>query len=166
MDRLILFRHGKAEHHSQSGQDFDRGLTPRGERESRAMGETLAEMGFSPDLAMVSTAARTRATWAAASPAFPKARAIFEDVLYHAEAGDVRRMAETAGPDVKTVMMVGHNPGLQELTVQMLREGGADASLISRALNQFPTATAAVFLIDAHRRPAFDGLFFPPRDPR
>lgn len=164
MDRLILFRHGKAEHQSASGDDFDRGLTPRGERESRAMAETLADMGFAPDVVLVSAAARTRGTWAAAEPVFPGARVVFEDELYHAEAGVVRRLAEQAGRTAGTVMMVGHNPGLQELAVQLLREGACEGALISRASTQFPTATAAVFLIDAAGRPAYDGLFFPPRD--
>jgi len=164
MDRLILFRHGKAEHQSASGDDFDRGLTPRGVRESRAMAETLADMGFSPDVALVSAAARTRGTWAAAEPVFPAARVAFEDDLYHAEAGVVRRMAERAGRSAGTVMMVGHNPGLQELAVQLLQEGACEAGLISRARNEFPTAAAAVFLIDAAGRPSYDGLFFPRRD--
>jgi phosphohistidine phosphatase len=62
------------------------------------------------------------------------------------------------------VMMVGHNPGLQELTVRLLSEGSAPSSLIGRATRQFPTAAAAVFLFDANGRPAFDGLFFPHAD--
>ncbi|MFN3521854.1 MAG: SixA phosphatase family protein [Phenylobacterium sp.] len=166
MDRLILFRHGKAEPHARSGEDFDRTLTPRGERESRAMAEILADMGFAPDVVLVSTSARTRGTWAAAEPVFPQARVTFEDELYHAESGVVRQYAERAGRSAGTVMMVGHNPGLQELAVEMLLEGACAPSLVSRARNQFPTAAAAVFLIDAAGRPSYDGLFFPPRDHR
>src|SRR5258707_1283160 len=56
MDRLILLRHGKAESESESGDDFDRRLSPRGVRESAAMAETLAELGFAPDVALVSPA--------------------------------------------------------------------------------------------------------------
>lgn len=163
MDRLILFRHGKAERESASGGDFDRRLTPRGERESRAMGDTLADMGFAPDVALVSTAARARGTWEAAAPAFPRARLMLEESLYHAEPGLVMQLAEQAGRTAGTVMVVGHNPGLQELTVRLLVEGAAAPSLISRARTQFPTAAAAAFLIDGAGRPAFDGLFFPDR---
>ncbi|WP_374574152.1 histidine phosphatase family protein [Phenylobacterium sp.] len=164
MDRLILFRHGKAEHQSASGEDFDRGLTPRGERESRAMADILAEMGFTPDVALVSAAARARATWQAAAPVFPDAQVSVEEELYHAPSGVVRELAERAGRTARTVMVVGHNPGLQELAVELLIEGASGQALISRAANQFPTAAAAVFLIDAAGRPAYDGLFFPPRD--
>ena len=67
MDRLILFRHGKAEADSASGDDFDRRLAPRGVRESAAMGRSLAELGMCPDLVLASPSARTRETWAAAA---------------------------------------------------------------------------------------------------
>ncbi len=163
MDRLILFRHGKAESESASGDDFDRKLAPRGVVESAQMAAQLADLGFLPDVVLVSCAARTRETWAAAEPHFPKARAQFEDDLYHADSGSVRREAERAGAETGTVMVIGHNPGLQELTVQLLMEGAAHSTLIARASRQFPTAAAAVFLFDAAGRPAFDGLFFPDR---
>ena len=163
MDRLILLRHGEAERDAASGEDFDRRLAQRGIAESTAMGQTLAELGLVPDLALVSGAARTRDTWAALSGAFPKARPQFDDNLYLAEADLIRRAAEAVS--AATVMIVGHNPGLQELTVQMLQEGAAAPALIARALDRFPTASAAVFLFDDLGRPTYDGLFLP-RDRR
>lgn len=163
MHRLILFRHGKAEHDSDSGDDFDRRLAPRGMRESKAMGERLADLGLKPDLALVSASARTRDTWAAAEPAFAGAEARFEKELYLADSGLVRQVAEKAGRTCETVMVIGHNPGLQELAVRMLMDGGAPPTLIARAQRDFPTAAAAVFLIDANGRPSYDGLFFPER---
>jgi phosphohistidine phosphatase len=163
MDRLILFRHGKAEQESVSGDDFDRRLSPRGVRESAEMGGALANLGLKPDLALVSPAARTRETWAAAEAAFPAAEARCDDDLYHADAGAIRRVAEQGGRERATVMVVGHNPGLQELAVRLLMEGGAPPSLVARAQRRFPTAAAAVFLFDAAGRPAFDGLFYPER---
>lgn len=163
MDRLILLRHGKAEPDSATGDDFDRRLASRGVQESDDMGVRLADMGFSPDVALVSPAARAKATWEAAGVHFPKAEARFDKDLYHADAVTIRREAMTALEGCGTVMVVGHNPGLQDLTVQLLQEGNAPAGLISRAINNFPTATAAIFLIDDNRRPHFDGLFFPDR---
>ena len=163
MDRLILLRHGKAEPESASGEDFDRRLAPRGQAESAEMAARLADLGFLPDVALVSAAVRTRETWAAAEPHFPKAKASFEAELYHADSGAVRHAAARAGATAGTVMVVGHNPGLQELTVRLLTEGSAPGSLISRAARQFPTAAAAVFLFDDNGRPHFDGLFFPDR---
>lgn len=163
MDRLILFRHGKAERHSASGEDFDRPLAARGRRDSAAVGESLADLGLKPDLALVSPAARARGTWIAAQPAFPDAQVRYEEGLYHADAHAIRAAAERAGQGCATVMVVGHNPGLQELTVRLLVEGDAPASLVERARRTFPTAAAAVFLIDSSGRPAFDGLFVPER---
>ena len=163
MDRLILLRHGKAEPDSDSGDDFDRRLAPRGVRESVDMGARLADMGFQPQVALVSPAARAKATWEAAQPAFPAAETRFLDHLYHADSETIRRAAEEAGASVATVMRVGHNPGMQELTIRLLQEGAAPSGLIGKAQRNFPTAAAAVFLFDSNGRPHFDGLFYPDR---
>lgn len=161
MDRLILLRHGKAERDSASGDDFDRKLAPQGLRESAAMAETLADLGLSPDIVLVSSSVRTRETWAACQPAFPQAQARLERQLYLAEEREIRAMAEAAGESSRAVMIVGHNPGLQDLTVRLLAEGSAPTTLIAKAHAAFPPAAAAVFLFDAAGRPAYDGLFFP-----
>ncbi|WP_395670795.1 SixA phosphatase family protein [Phenylobacterium sp.] len=161
MDRLILFRHGKAEPDSASGEDFDRRLAPRGQRETVDMSVRLAGKGFSPDKVLVSTAARTRDTWAVAQAAFPDAYAVFLDELYLAEAAVIWQAAKAA--DGGTVMVVGHNPGLQELAIELCRAGGAAPALTVRAQNRFPTAGAAAFAIDAGGRPTAEGLFLPER---
>lgn len=163
MDRLILLRHGKANPDSETGDDFDRRLAARGVQESQGAGSRLAEMGFSPDVALVSTAARARETWEAASTAFVAAEVRFDAELYHAEPETIRRLALAAGLSCSTVMIVGHNPGMQELTVSLLKEGLAPSGLIARAQRDFPTAAASVFLFDSFGRPHYDGLFFPER---
>ena len=165
MDRLILLRHGDAERDSESGDDFDRRLSDRGREESARMGETLAELGLVPDLVLASGAMRTRETWAALAQAFPKAKVTFEDELYLAEPERVRRAIDQACEGCKTLMVVGHNPGLQDLALGLLIEGSAQASAVDRVGNGFPTAAAAVFLYDGHGQPAYDGVFFP-RDRR
>jgi phosphohistidine phosphatase len=163
MDRLILFRHAKAEGDSPSGDDFDRPLAPRGRREARAMGEQLCALGYRPDLALVSPALRTRETWEIAEESLTGAEVRFEPSLYNAECGAIRRLAETAGEGRGTVVVVGHNPGLQELAVRLLAEGAAPAAFLARAQRHFPPAAAAVFDIDAAGRAAADGLFYPAR---
>lgn len=161
MQRLILFRHGKAEPDSETGDDFDRRLAPRGVLESAAMGASLADLGFSPDVALVSTSARTRDTWAAIQPSFPKAEVVFEPELYNADSGALRHAARHAGRNARTVMVVAHNPGLQELTFQLLLEGSAPNDLLRQAQRKFPPAATSVFLFDDNGRPSFDGLFYP-----
>ena len=161
MDRLILLRHGKAERDSESGDDFDRRLTPRGLRESAQMAETLADLGLTPDMALISASVRTQETWAACQSAFPNAHARAERRLYLADERQIRSLAEAAGETSRTVMIVGHNPGLQDLTVRLLSEGSSPPALIAKAHGAFPPSAAAVFLFDAAGRPAYDGLFFP-----
>jgi phosphohistidine phosphatase len=163
MDRLILFRHGKADADSASGEDFDRRLAPGGLTQSAETAARLAEMGLIPDLVLVSPAARTRETWAAAAASFPGARVDFDTDLYNADSSDIRLEAERAGRAASAIMVVGHNPGIHELTVRLLIEGDAPASLVATAQRNFPTAAAAVFLFDVKGRPVFDGLFIPER---
>jgi phosphohistidine phosphatase len=165
MDRLILLRHGDAERDSESGDDFDRCLSDRGREESARMGETLADMGLVPDLTLASAAVRTRETWAALSAAFPRADARFDDELYLAEPERVRQAIDAARGGCRTLMVVGHNPGLQDLALTLLIEAGGTSPAIDRVRAGFPTGAAAVFLIDTHGRPTGDGVFFP-RDRR
>lgn len=159
MNRLIIMRHGKAERSSPGG-DFERGLTTRGASDATLMGRVLAEAGLVPDLALVSSARRTRETWAAASTAFPPARCLLLRPLYHATAEVVLAEVEAQGEAVGTVMVVGHNPGLHDLTIGLLRQGGAGEAVVARANARFPTATVSAFLFDEAGRPCYDGLFY------
>ena len=160
MDRLILMRHGKAEPHAASGGDFERALAPRGQNDAALMGRVLAKAGLSPDLALVSSARRTRETWEAAAPAFPKARSETRRDLYHAEVQDVLAAIRDEAPDTGTVMVVGHNPGLHELALRMALGGPLDPAKLAQLRGKFPTSTAAVFSIDADGAPTLSHLFY------
>jgi phosphohistidine phosphatase len=160
MDRLILMRHGKAEQHAASGGDFERALAPRGHNDSTLMGQVLAKAGLSPDLVLVSSARRTRETWAAAAPAFPKARSETRRELYHAEAQDVLAAIREGAPDSGAVMVVGHNPGLHELALRLALGGSADPAKLAQLRSRFPTATVAAFSIDADGAPTLSHLFY------
>ena len=94
MTRLILFRHAKAERRAESGEDFDRILTDRGRNDAVLMGEALRGLGMTPDLALVSAAARTTGTWAAMAPAFQMARVEIRAELYDADAETRTALAE------------------------------------------------------------------------
>jgi phosphohistidine phosphatase len=161
MNRLILLRHGEAEHHSASGRDFDRRLTTHGVREAAAMGETLARLDLAPDLALVSPAARARETWAALADVFPAARFRYEDELYNAEPATLRRLIADADETAGAVLVVAHNPGLQELAADLLSQASADETLLARMRTHFPTAAAAVFLVNEDGGVRPEGLFLP-----
>ena len=160
MDRLIVMRHAKAERRAESGRDFDRALTERGRKDAAIMGQVLARAGLAPDVAVVSPAARTRETWEAAAAAFPAARQEGDRSLYNASAQILWDAARKAGETAAAVLVVAHNPGVHELTVALLREGGAAPATIAKASERFPTATAAAFTFDAAGRPCYDGLIY------
>lgn len=164
MNRLILFRHAKAESDAASGEDFDRALAPRGRREASAMGAQLAALGLAPELALVSPALRTRQTWEIAAEALPAAELRLEPALYNAEAATIRRLAEAAAGGRGAVVVVAHNPGLQELALRLMLEAEAPAAALARVRHKFPPAALAVFRFDAAARPAADGLFYPERE--
>jgi phosphohistidine phosphatase len=156
MRRLILFRHAKTEARSPGGEDFGRRLVERGRSDAVLMGRVLAEAGYAPDLVLVSPAARAQETWELAQPAFPAAQARLRPDLYDATPEEVA--AEIGGASADTIMVIGHNPGLQELAVNMVAENGGRYADIDRLSAAFPTAAAAVFTFDEHGRCELEGL--------
>jgi phosphohistidine phosphatase len=160
MDRLILLRHGEAEAGSETGGDFGRRLTGRGREASAAVASALADVGLIPDLALVSAAVRTRETWAAMSGLLPGCEVRFEEGLYLAEAPEMQRQVRSAGA-ASVVLLVGHNPGLQELAEALMAEASGPSGTLSRIRSGFPTSAAVAFAFDANGRPTFDGFFQP-----
>jgi phosphohistidine phosphatase len=161
MQRLLLFRHAKAERQAGSGEDFDRALVERGKADARLMGKVMFEAGLRPDLAWVSPSLRTRQSWEAASLAFGPVETVFEQKLYHASSQTMRRMIERMEGRSGSLILVGHNPGLHQLVIELLVEGAAAASVTARATAKFPTASVAAFDIDVAGRPVLEGLYFP-----
>jgi phosphohistidine phosphatase len=159
MRRLILLRHAKAEPRSLGLDDFDRGLTERGRRDATLMGKVLAREGLVPDLALVSPARRTEETWRLAAEAFPTAREKPVAELYDAPPMVIREAIDEASGEAEALIVVGHNPGLHEVAVQLMIEAAASSAQIGKVAQSFPTATVAAFLVDATGRPSFDGLF-------
>ena len=143
MRRLILFRHAKAEPRAAGEDDFDRPLSPRGRDDAALIGQALAAEGLVPDYALISPARRTAETWICARDPFPRIRAAIAQV---AERCD-------------TLIVIGHNPGIHELAVELLLDAGASAAAIEPVAARFPTGTAAVFAIDEVGRASLDGLF-------
>lgn len=143
MRRLILFRHAKAEPHGAEDNDHDRTLTEDGQDAARGMGAWLEAEGMVPDLVICSTAARTRQTWKAAKAAFdPQPPVIFTEVIYEASAETLLEVVRNADGEVQTLMLIGHNPGMEGLT-SLLAES-AEPEVAERFERKFPTAGIAV----------------------
>jgi phosphohistidine phosphatase len=150
MKRLILMRHAKTEPWAEGVDDHARALTPSGHKAAAAMGATLADEGWVPEKVLVSTARRTRETWALLSLAFPDAKPMIEDDLYLAgERGISDLISDNDG--VETLMVLGHNPGLHDLGLTQIREAGSkDHQAAMRLAAKLPTGAAALFEADEH----------------
>jgi phosphohistidine phosphatase len=159
MRRLILFRHAKAEPRGPGESDFDRRLSDQGREDAALIGKALAAENLIPDHALISPARRTAETWICARDAFPRIRAELNRDLYDATAEEIRAIIETMAERCDTLIVIGHNPGLQELAVELLSEAAAASAEIDQVESRFPTATAVVFAIDPVGRATLDGLF-------
>lgn len=143
MQRLILLRHGEAEAHAPSRRDLDRALTPLGVAAVSRTANALAAAGAAPDLVLLSASVRTRETWQVAKASFPPSREEVMPELYNAGMATLMAVANEAEAD--TVMIVGHNPGMQGLALDLLARQGADKATVARLEARFPPATAVVF---------------------
>lgn len=119
MDRtLVLLRHAKADR-PNGVADIDRPLTERGHADSAAAGAWLVKHGYAPDVVLCSPAKRTRQTWhsvavALAQAASPNVR--YEREIYEGTAGDLLKVAQSADPGARVIMMIGHNPTISHLS--------------------------------------------------
>ena len=129
---LILLRHGKSDW-SGSEPDHDRGLTGRGRRQATEAGDWLAGHP-APDLAVVSTARRAVLTWRSASAELPTAPPVrTEPRVYAAAAQHLLEVVRELPEEARTVVLVGHNPGLEDLV-----------ELLTGQVVRMPTSALAV----------------------
>ncbi|WP_020177942.1 histidine phosphatase family protein [Methylopila sp. M107] len=143
MRRLILFRHAKSDWSSEGVEDKDRPLNGRGRRVAGPMGAWLVGRGYRPDIVLCSTAKRARSTWELARVALtPAPKAQYDDELYMASASILLDKVKGVPAETQSVMIVGHNPGLEDFVKLVAPRGDPEAR---RALaEKFPTAAIAV----------------------
>ena len=146
--QLVLVRHAKAAH---EGADRDRTLARRGTTEAPAIGRWLAQRQIVPDLVVVSPARRARQTWelAAAELASGSGTATAPEVderVYRNTVADLLEVVREAPAAVSTLVIVGHNPAVQELAVAF-DDGGGDAAGRRELAEKYPTSGVAVFAV-------------------
>lgn len=125
MHELILLRHAEAQPAGRSDDDRQRRLSGHGEQEARAAGKWLASHGARPARVLCSPAERTRSTAALALEAMDGApEPVLAEEIYEATPGELLALLDQHG-DADTVMLVGHNPGIERL-VALLVEGRSD----------------------------------------
>jgi phosphohistidine phosphatase len=124
MRTLLVMRHAKSSWDDSRRPDHERPLNRRGERDAPRMGDLVNEQGLTPDVLLSSDAVRARTTAEAVAVAAGCSAAIrLEPRLYLAAAKDIYAVLhaiEDAGS--RTVMIVGHNPGLEEFVAQLTGE--------------------------------------------
>ena len=143
---LILFRHAKSAR-PEGVEDHDRPLAERGTRDAPAMGAWLARSKLVPDLVLVSTAARTRETWSLASGGFVTPPSSEErPEIYEATSEALLGLIRDTESAVQTLMLVGHNPGTEDLARMLMADDGGEAG--RRLREKFLTAAIAVLSFD------------------
>ena len=147
MMRLILLRHAKAAAYAGGG-DAERALTTRGRSAARDIGVWLEQAAIKPDLAVISTARRTRETWAiVADAAHYDAPVLDEQRLYLAEPPVLLELMHLTPASVHTLLCVGHNPGFHDYALEMI---GTDGEALMRLERGLPTAGLVIIDFDAN----------------
>ncbi len=122
---LLVLRHGKSSWKDLSLDDYDRPLKKRGKRDAKRVGAFLQEQGLIPDLILTSSAKRARGTAkrVAKGGQFKGKVPIKRDrQLYHAEPETIVEVLQGIDTGHQRVMIVGHNPGLEDLLELLIGE--------------------------------------------
>lgn len=142
MKHLFLLRHAKSSWGIPSGSDRDRPLNRRGEAAAERMAEYLGRTGIAPDAVLCSPALRTRQTLEAVLRHIPVSSPAIEDGLYLAGWQDLSARLALLPDGIGTVLLIGHNPGLEELALRLSDKGG-DAAITARLREKYPTGALA-----------------------
>ena len=148
MRRLMLLRHSKTENDAPSGRDRDRRLDDRGRRDAAEIGGWIGRHPPLPDLVLVSPAVRAHQTWEIAWQAMkalvPEPQVELVPELYGADPSQLlQTIRDASAADPKTLMLVGHNPGMHELALALT--GSGDAAGRKALADNLPTSGLAIF---------------------
>ena len=141
MKTLLILRHAKSSWSDGGLSDHDRPLNKRGKRDAPRIGSLLREENLAPDLIITSSARRALTTAEAVSDAcgFGDQMIVTRD-LYHADPETYLMAARQYGEDHDAILVVGHNPGIEELVVELTGEW-----------HRMPTAALAEVHLDIDR---------------
>jgi phosphohistidine phosphatase len=146
--QLLLMRHAKSSWDDPRLSDHARPLNPRGRAAAAAMREAMRELGLVPDVVLVSSARRTLQTLEALEPWFDTPLVEPMDSLYLADPAQLLAVLHNAPETARSILILGHNPGLHELAVLLC---GATAAAQDAPLRQlaeaFPSGALAEFSI-------------------
>ncbi|HSM94749.1 MAG TPA: histidine phosphatase family protein [Rhizomicrobium sp.] len=150
MRRLLLLRHAKAVQDSGEG-DHARSLTDRGRRDAARMGQAMDTRGYLPDNVICSDSRRTIETWELLLPELARTPHVeFSKGLYLASPKHILALVRDAADDIRTLMLVGHNPGIEECAVCLARKpvSKSERHKLDDMREKFPTCALAVLDFD------------------
>jgi phosphohistidine phosphatase len=148
MKRVYLLRHAKSSWKDRSLADRDRPLARRGRRAAKAMCSHLHAAEIRPDLVLCSPALRTRETLQRIEPGFRgEVETRIDEQLYGASEATLFERVRTLPDEIGSVMLIGHNPGLEELALALASEGEG----LTRMREKYPTGALATVDLPADR---------------
>jgi phosphohistidine phosphatase len=155
MKQLFLLRHAKSSWDDPTLADHDRPLSARGRRAAKLMAEHLRREGIAPELVLCSPSRRTRQTLTRIAPAGlgENVDVQIDSELYTASAAKLLEVLHEVPDEVQSVMLIGHNPGIQDLALSLARGG----SEVVRVRSKFPTAALATLELDGSWRELVPG---------
>lgn len=142
--RLHLLRHAKSAWDDPSLDDHDRPLATRGRVAAARLGSCAAEIGLHPDLVLCSTARRARETLELVVESLGEVEVAVDGAVYHATAAELASIVRRLPEERSEVLLVGHNPGLQDLCLLL----GAPSAERNRVSSKFPTCALATLELD------------------
>ncbi|WP_086082035.1 SixA phosphatase family protein [Rhizobium etli] len=143
--RLILLRHAKSAW-PDGVADRERPLADRGRKAASVIGTYMVREKLFPDLALVSPARRARETWKLVRGALLKKVEHEAADIYEVSAERMLDVIRAVEPDIRTLLIVGHNPGMEIAASLIVADGDADA--VGRMREKFPTGGLAVIDLD------------------
>jgi phosphohistidine phosphatase len=167
---LLLLRHAKSSWDHPALPDHDRPLAPRGEKAVAKLRQQLAEMAVRPEVVLCSSARRTVQTLEGIRAALPPTvTVVVEPGLYLADEELLLHRLRRLDPDVRCAMLIGHNPGTEDLAGALV--GAGDAGLRYRLAEKYPTGALAHLTFRGSWPELAPGTarledFFVPRRPR
>jgi len=142
MKTLLILRHAKSSWKDPELSDHDRPLNKRGKHDAPLMGQLLKEKKLVPDLIISSTAVRAKDTaLTVAERVGYDNEIIFESTLYAASPDAyIKAISNVAdnGKDFSTILVIGHNPGLEEL-IEVLTGEMHELATCELAVIELPT---------------------------
>ena len=140
MKTLLILRHAKSSWKHPEISDHDRPLNKRGKHDAPIMGRQLKEKRLVPDLIISSTAVRAKDTALVIADVVGYTKEIvFLSSLYAASPDAyIQAISHVAGDnDYSTILVVGHNPGLEEL-IEVLTGDMHELSTCALAIIEMP----------------------------